>query len=195
MLRNAPLVAVGIVVGGVFLGHITFATKPEVGEPRPVQQGVSDVLNNSSWNQVAYIAHEWWLGEAFDSVSVANFAASETSRGIIFMGELKRDNFYLDHSEPTLLLDWLDDPLMEVLLSHRITSDGHLIYCKDREIDRWDFCQFNVFADKSVTPKAPTQMLGVDLGPFGVGLVEESLLDRLSANHAARNANSDGLPQ
>lgn len=177
MSVKTPLFVLAAVVVGVFFGNVSFATSPEVGGPRPVQQGVGDLVNNSSWNQVSYLVHEWWLASAFGPVRIENLESSGLSREIVFLGELTTDNVAFGEAATALSLDWSNEDLVRALLAYRLTDDGHLIYCREGGVDRRTFCSFNVFSENQPDADSVLQMVGVDLGPFGVGLVEKSLLD------------------
>lgn len=195
MSGKLPLISLGAVVLGVLVGNTVFATNPEVGNPRPVQQGVGDLVNNSSWNQVSYLVHEWWLGNQFGAVRIENVESSSSSRAIMFVGQLGGDELIVGNLAPTIPLNWAPDDLINRLYSYRVTGDGHLVYCREDGMVRRVFCSFNVFAENRPDSNSVVHMVGVDLGPLGVGLVESGLLDRLLADDAALYANREGLPQ
>ncbi len=195
MSGKVSLFVLAALAMGILTGNAVFATSPEVGEPRPVQHGAADLLNNSSWNQVSYLAHEWWLGHFFGPVHIENLGSSNKSREIMFVGELGLENVVIDASEPTYALDWLDENLVDSLFAYRLTEDGHLVYCLDKGMTLRVFCQFNVFAQDRLDHDSVIKMAGVDLGPLGVAVVETSLLERLLEFQALRHANGEGLPK
>ena len=194
MSLKLPLFVLAAVVVGVFFGNVTFATSPEIGGPRPVQQGVSDLVNNSSWNQVSYLVHDWWLGNAFGPVHIENLESSGLSREIVFLGELTSDTVAFGEAATALSLDWSNEDLVSALLAYRLLEDGHLIYCREDGMDRRTFCSFNVFLESQPDANSVLQMVGVDLGPFGVGLVEKSLLDRVIKKYSAPDVDAQGSP-
>ena len=194
MVGRNQLILFGVVAVGVFFGNMLVATNPEVGAPRPIQHGVTDLLNNSSWNQASYLAHEWWLANSSQTVLVEHLESSNNSREIILAAELLPDNVAFGCPTATLAIDWTDQTLVDVLYSHRATEDGHLIYCREEGMARRVFCSFNVFIGDQEGSDTALRLVGVDLGPFGVGLVETSLLDRLIKKYSASDVDHQGSP-
>lgn len=140
------------------------------------------------------MVYEWWLENQFGAVHLENLESSGNSRAIVFVGELGAHNVGFGDPAPSRALDWANENLVDTLYYYRITQDGHIIYCLGDGAEERVFCSFNIFAEIRPDSNSVERMVGVDLGPFGVGLVERGLLDRLLATYTSRPANCEGLP-
>lgn len=182
-LSRLLLGALAVVVAGGTVVNF-FSAKPLTSNnPAPILYPATDLAGNPDWFNSAFRMHGWWVSSVLQEPVISNVGLHENEPGFLSWTPpgLRNPWIIADRSAP-IDLSSLTDVEFQVLMTQTQSVDGARIRCKLTREDPSESCTFFAIWESHKTLDAGVKLVGVYFGGNRVGLVEQSLLQRVVPN-------------